>query len=88
MAIENPDLIESSRLLARALLELAGIFEDLYVPDDPNVPINQDLHNEVACALRVAHVTLADYVARVYEADGGALDADEIERAAYRSKFN
>ena len=68
--LDNPDIVETSRLLAKALLALAEIFEDLYVPDDPDVPINQALHDEVAQILRVAHAHLTDYVIRAYEAAG------------------
>ena len=68
MTTAPPDIVETSRLLAKALFDLAGIFEDLYVPDDPAEPINQALHDEVAKSLHAAHLSLIDYVARAYEA--------------------
>ena len=58
------DLFESSRMLARALLQLARVFEDLYVPDDPAELINEELHDNVACALLIAHKQLTEYLDR------------------------
>ncbi|MEM9180761.1 MAG: hypothetical protein AAGA89_13685 [Pseudomonadota bacterium] len=66
----HPDIVETSRLLAKALSDLAGIFEDLYVPDDPAEPINQALHDEIASALHTAHICLTDYVARAHQGSG------------------
>lgn len=71
LAFINLDLVDSSRSLATTLLELAWLFEDLYVPDDPEEPINQALHDEVAQALYAAHIQLTDYVTRVHEATKG-----------------
>lgn len=44
------------------------MFEDLYVPDDPNALINQALHDEVTEALHAAYAQLINYVLRVQEA--------------------
>ena len=68
VSVVNPDIVEASRLLARAILELAEIFEDLYVPDDPDEPINQALHDEVARVLFTASQQLSDYVERAQTA--------------------
>ncbi|MEL6412444.1 MAG: hypothetical protein AAGL97_15615 [Pseudomonadota bacterium] len=64
----NLDLATSSRSLATNILELAWMFEDLYVPDDPNALINQALHDEVTEALHAAYAQLINYVLRVQEA--------------------
>ncbi|MEL7541837.1 MAG: hypothetical protein AAGJ51_13120 [Pseudomonadota bacterium] len=88
MALANPDIVEASRLLARTLLDLAGIFEDLYVPDDPDEPINQKLHDEIAQVLLAAHARLADYVTRAHEAANTPSITFAVGRADYDKKLN
>lgn len=67
MPSDHPDLVEASMLMARALVDLANLFDDTIVTEDRDAEINQAVHDEVSSRLRAAYVGLAYYLAKALD---------------------